>query len=54
MIRQLIAALLLAATTPALAEPIAVDGGNYKLPQMPGAGTTMRAGALEKVGRPLG
>jgi L-alanine-DL-glutamate epimerase-like enolase superfamily enzyme len=36
------------------AEPIAVEGGNYKLPQMPGAGTTMRAGALEKVGRPLG
>jgi L-alanine-DL-glutamate epimerase-like enolase superfamily enzyme len=35
-------------------EPIAVTGGHFARPEMPGAGTTMRADALAKVGKPLG
>lgn len=35
-------------------EPIAVTGGHFARPQMPGAGTTMRADALAKVGQTLG
>lgn len=37
-----------------LVEPIAVKDGCFALPQNPGAGTTMRADALAKVGKALG
>jgi L-alanine-DL-glutamate epimerase-like enolase superfamily enzyme len=34
-------------------EPIHVEGGIYRLPQHPGAGTTLLAGSLERFGKPL-
>lgn len=34
-------------------EPIAVEDGDFALPRMPGAGTTMKPGALDIVGRSL-
>lgn len=46
MIRKLIAALLLAATTPALAEPIAVDGGQIE-------GVTLPSGVEAWLGVPF-
>lgn len=37
----------------AFAEPIAVEAGNYLLPQQPGAGTTLAPETLERFGQPL-
>ena len=34
-------------------EPIHVEGGIYRLPQHPGAGTTLLADSLERFGKPL-
>jgi L-alanine-DL-glutamate epimerase-like enolase superfamily enzyme len=34
-------------------EPIAVIDGNFRLPELPGAGTTLRSDAIEACGRPV-
>lgn len=37
-----------------VAAPIVVKDGHFARPEKPAAGATMRAGALAKVGQPLG